>query len=248
MNRKTVYHGSMNAARFAAAISVLALLTAPARAADSKIVVELFTSQGCSSCPPADKLLGELAENSKYLALSFPVDYWDYLGWRDTLAKPANSKRQRGYSERGSHEVYTPQVVVNGVTQVVGSDRRAIENAASKPVKGKLVPVTLVKNGSSVDIEVGTGDNAPAVVWLLAISQTKPVAIGRGENHGRTVTYHNVVRSWRKLADWNGTPIKNSVALKDIGSGDTDMIAVLVQPGSMENPGPIRGAAALSLR
>lgn len=238
----------MNAARFAAAISVLALLTTSARAAENKVVVELFTSQGCSSCPPADKLLGELAENSKYLALSFPVDYWDYLGWRDTLANPANSKRQRGYSERGSHEVYTPQVVVNGVTQVIGSDRRAIENAASKPAKGKPVPVTLAKNGSSVEIDVGAGDNAPASVWLLAISQTKPIAIGRGENHGRTITYHNVVRNCRKIADWSGAALKRSIELKDIGSDDADMIAVLVQPGSVENPGPIRGAAALSLR
>jgi hypothetical protein len=238
----------MNAARFAAAISMLALLATPSRAADSKVVVELFTSQGCSSCPAADKLLGEFAQNSKYLALSFPVDYWDYLGWRDTLAKPANSKRQRGYSERGSHEVYTPQVVVNGVTQVVGSDRRAIENAALKAENGKTVPVTLVKNGSSIEVDVGTGDNAPATVWLLAVSQAKPVAIGRGENHGRTVTYHNVVRNCRKIADWNGSAVKRTVELKDIGSDDADMVAVLVQPGSMENPGPVRGAASLSLR
>src|SRR6202007_2433569 len=117
----------------------------------------------------------------------------------------------RGYSEHGSHEVYTPQVVVNGVMQVVGSDRRAIENAAAKAANEKSVPVTLVKNGASVSVEVGTGDNAPAAVWLLAVSQAKPIAIGRGENHGRTITYHNVVRSCRKLADWSGASLKRSV-------------------------------------
>jgi hypothetical protein len=232
-----------------AAIAVLAALAIPARAADGKVVIELFTSQGCSSCPPADKLLGELSENGKYLALSFPVDYWDYLGWRDTLADPANSQRQRGYSAaRGAHEVFTPQVVVNGVTSVVGSDRRAIENAALKAAGGKFVPVTLVKNGSSVDVEVGTGDSKPASVWLLAVSRTKPVSIGRGENHGRTVTYHNVVRNCRKIADWNGASLKRSIEIKDLGADDADMVAVLLQPGSMEKPGPIEGAAALSLR
>jgi hypothetical protein len=238
----------MDARVWIATTAMLAALATPVRAADSKVVVELFTSQGCSSCPAADKLLGELAENDKLVALSLPVDYWDYLGWRDTLAKPENSKRQRGYSERSSHEVYTPQVVVNGVATVVGSDRRAIEAAAATAAKGKSIPVTLAKNGSNIDVEVGAGDSAPATVWLLTVKQAKPVAIGRGENHGRTITYHNVVRGWHKIADWRGSPVKNSVALKDLGEEDADMVAVLVQPGTMEKPGPIEGAAALSLR
>jgi hypothetical protein len=237
----------MNAFRLAAAVSLLALVATPLRAADSKVVIELFTSQGCSSCPPADKLLGELAEDKKFIALSLPVDYWDYLGWHDTLAKAAYSKRQRGYSElRGGHEVFTPQVVVNGATQVVGSDRRAIESTAEKAAKDKSVPVTLVRSGSNIEVAVGPGDNAPAVVWLLAIAQAKRVAIGRGENHGKTITYHNVVRGWKKLCDFSGAPVKETVSLKDIDD-DADMIAVLVQPGSVEKPGPIKGAAALSL-
>jgi hypothetical protein len=239
----------MKAFRLAAAVSMLALVATPLRAADSKVVIELFTSQGCSSCPPADKLLGELAEDRKFVALSLPVDYWDYLGWQDTLAKAAYSKRQRGYSEmRGGHEVFTPQVVVNGLTQVVGSDRRAIEIAAEKAAKDKSVPVTLVKNGSNIEIGVGAGENAPAAVWVLAIAQAKRVAIGRGENRGKTITYHNVVRGWKKLCDFNGTPVKETISLKELGADDADMIAVLVQPGSVERPGPIKGAAMLSLR
>ena len=239
----------MNALRLMAAVSLLALAAGPARAADNKVVIELFTSQGCSSCPPADRLLGEFAENKKFVALSLPVDYWDYLGWHDTLAKAAYSQRQRGYSEsRGGHEVFTPQVIVNGVAQVVGSDRRAIESAAEKAANGNSVPITLVKNGSNVEVGVGAGDKTPATVWLLAVAQAKRVAIGRGENHGKTVTYHNVVRGWKKLCDFSGAPVKETVSLKDLGAEDADMIAVIVQPGSIERPGPIKGAAALSLR
>jgi hypothetical protein len=239
----------MNAFRLLVALSLLALTATPLCAAENKVVIELFTSQGRSSCPPADKLLGEFAQDKKFVALSLPVDYWDYLGWHDTLAKAAYSKRQRGYSEsRGGHEVFTPQVVVNGVTQVIGSDRRAIESAAEKAARQQAVPVTLVKNGSNVEIGVGSGDGAPAAVWLLAISQAKPVAIGRGENRGKTITYHNVVRGWKKLCDFTGAPVKETVSLKEIGADDADMVAVLVQPGSVERPGPIKGAAALSLR
>jgi hypothetical protein len=194
-------------------------------------------------------LLGELAGDEKFVALSLPVDYWDYLGWHDTLAKPAYSERQRGYSEqRGGHEVFTPQVVVNGVLQVVGSDRRAIEGAAEKAAQGKTVPVALLRNGSNVEIDVGAGDKTPAAVWLLAVAQAKPVAISRGENRGKTITYHNVVRGWKKLCDFSGSPVKRSVSLSELGADDADMIAVLVQPGSVEHPGPIRGAAALRLR
>jgi hypothetical protein len=231
-----------------AAVSLLALAASPVRAADGKVVIELFTSQGCSSCPAADKLLGELAQNKKFVALSLPVDYWDYLGWHDTLAKSAYSQRQRGYSEsRGGHEVFTPQVVVTGVTQVVGSDRRGIESAADEAAKNSSVPVTLVRNGSNIEVGVGAG-KAPAAVWLLAVAQAKRVAIGRGENHGKTITYHNVVRGWKKLCDFSGAPVKETVSLKELGAEDADMVAVLVQPGSVTRPGPIMGAAALSLR
>jgi hypothetical protein len=239
----------MTLARLPAAIAVFALLSTTALAGGQKVVVELFTSQGCSSCPPADRLLGELAGDDSLVALSLPVDYWDYLGWHDTLAKAAYSQRQRGYSEqRGSSEVFTPQIIVNGVTQVVGSDRSAIKSACTRAAsKVKPVAVTLKKNAGKVEVEVSGGSGTPAAVWLLSVAQEKPVMINRGENRGKTITYHNVVREFRKLADWNGAPVKQSIALNEIGD-DADMVAVLVQPGSVEKPGPIRGAAALSLR
>src|SRR4249919_2286908 len=107
---------------------VFGSMAAPA-SAEPRAVVELFTSQGCSSCPAADKLLGELAGDSSLIALSIPIDYWDYLGWKDTLASAGHSARQRAYARmRGDRQVYTPQIVVNGATHVLGSDRAAVEH------------------------------------------------------------------------------------------------------------------------
>jgi len=231
-----------------ALLSLLAALATPALAAESKAVVELFTSQGCSSCPAADRVLGQLAAEGRVIALSVPVDYWDYLGWKDTLAQQAHSMRQRGYAGgRGDRQVYTPQVIVNGSVQVIGSDRQAIE-AACKSAAKAAVPVTLTRNGDNIEVDVGAGQGAPASVWLLTVARAAPVAIGRGENHGRTVTYSNVVRSWRRVAEWTGSPIKSSVPLPELNAKDADAIVILVQPGSIENPGPVRGASMIELR
>jgi len=231
-----------------ALLSLLAALATPALAAESKAVVELFTSQGCSSCPAADRVLGQLAAEGRVIALSVPVDYWDYLGWKDTLAQHAHSMRQRGYAGgRGDRQVYTPQVIVNGSAQVIGSDRQAIE-AACKSAAKAAVPVTLTRNGDNIEVDVGAGQGAPASVWLLTVARATPVAIGRGENHGRTVTYSNVVRSWRRVGEWTGSPIKSSVPLPELNAKDADAIVILVQPGSIENPGPVRGASMLELR
>jgi hypothetical protein len=238
----------MVARKFSALLPLLALLAAPALAAEPKPVVELFTSQGCSSCPAADRVIGELAAEGRVIALSVPVDYWDYLGWKDTLAQHAHSLRQRGYAgARGDRQVYTPQVVVNGTTQVIGSDRAAIETACKSAAKA-TVPVTLTRNGDNVEFDIGAGQGAPASVWLLAVAHTTPVEIGRGENHGRTVTYSNVVRSWQRVAEWTGSPIKSSVPLPELNAKDADAIVILVQPGSIENPGPVRGASMIELR
>jgi hypothetical protein len=230
-----------------ALLSLLVAFATPAWAAESKPVVELFTSQGCSSCPAADRVLGELAAEGKVIALSIPVDYWDYLGWKDTLAQHANSMRQRGYAgARGDRQVYTPQVVVNGSAQVIGSDRQAIEAACK--ASAAALPVTLTRNGNNIEVDIGAGQGAPASVWLLTVTRAAPVAIGRGENRGRTVTYSNVVRSWQRVAEWTGTPVKSSVSLPELNARDADAIVVLVQAGSVENPGPIRGASILDLR
>lgn len=242
----------MNARNFTAAASMFAMLASTALAAEQNIVIELFTSQGCSSCPAADRVISELSHENRVIALSLPVDYWDYLGWRDTLAKPAHSRRQDGYKEAfGERSIYTPQAVINGTSQAVGSDRSAIESAA-KTIVGRTdktaVPVRVTKNGSTLDVDVGSGTGAPAAIWLLTVSKSTPVAIGRGENRGKTVTYTNVVRSWKRIGDWTGAALKNSIPIADVDTDESDAVVVLLQAGSIEKPAPIRGAAFLSLR
>jgi hypothetical protein len=204
--------------------------------AESKVVIELFTSQGCNSCPPADHLLSELAADERLLALSLPVDYWDYLGWRDTLALHSHSTRQKAYADsRGDRQVYTPQVVINGMAQAIGSDRNAIERSIARAeLKNRLaVPVALKRNETSVEVEI--------------ITRAVTVAINRGENGGKTITYHNVVRSWKRIGDWKGAVVRASVPITELADSDADAAVVLVQPGSAGDPGPIRGAAMLSL-
>jgi hypothetical protein len=241
--------------RFASAPVIAALLMATygiARA-EPRALLELFTSQGCSSCPAADKLLGELANDSSLVALSVPIDYWDYLGWKDTLADPAHSARQRAYSRvRGDRQVYTPQIVVNGAMHVLGSDRAAVERMIAQTDQKASVmslPVLLTVTGSnlSVTVKAKDGDHSGGEVWLCPLAKTVSVAIGRGENHGRTITYHNVVRRWVKLGDWAGTDSTWNVPMSDIKTGDIDAAAVMVQEGPHDKPGIILGAAFTTL-
>jgi hypothetical protein len=222
--------------------------SALANASEPRAVLELFTSQGCSSCPTADKLLGELAGDPSLVAVSVPIDYWDYLGWKDTLASPAHSARQRAYARvRGDRQVYTPQIVVNGSTHVLGSDRSAVERAITVTDRNAAimsVPVLMSVGGNYLNVKVAAGkEHVGGEVWLCPLAQSVPVEIGRGENHGRTVTYHNVVRRWLKLGDYTGTDAVWNVPIADILGDDIDGAAVLVQQGSHEKPGIILGAA-----
>src|SRR3954447_5332245 len=157
--------------------------------AEPKAVVELFTSQGCSSCPPADKVLGELAKDPSVIALSMPIDYWDYLGWKDTLADSRFSARQKAYSHmRGDRDVYTPQAIVNGAAHVIGSDRARIDGAikdTGKADRVMSVPVTMTLSGKQLTVSVAAGkDTMPAKgeIWLCSISKSVPIAISKGEN------------------------------------------------------------------
>jgi hypothetical protein len=232
------------------ACTAFLMMAADTDAAEPKAVVELFTSQGCSSCPPADRLMGELAHESSVLVLSLPVDYWDYLGWKDTLASPRYSARQRGYShERGDREVYTPQAVVNGSIQVLGSDKSAIARAiAQSSGKAMTVQVSLRSRGDAIDVSLPDADAAPrAEVWACGIARAIAVAIARGENSGRTITYHNVGRRWVKLGDWNGKAAHFTLPIGDINEG-ADLAAILVQAGTADKPGPMLGAAVTELR
>jgi hypothetical protein len=219
-----------------------------AHAGEPRALIELFTSQGCSSCPAADKLLGDLAADSSLVALSIPIDYWDYLGWKDTLANPAHSARQRAYARvRGDRQVYTPQIVVNGLTHVLGSDRPAVDRAITVTDRNPAVmsaPVALAVGGNTIGVKVGAAkDHVGGEVWLCALTRAVQVDIGHGENHGRTVTYHNVVRHWLKLGDFAGSDATWDVPLAEILGNDVDAAAVLVQQGSYEKPGTILGAA-----
>jgi hypothetical protein len=232
---------------------------AMARAAEPRAMLELFTSQGCSSCPAADKLLGELAGDPSLVALSVPIDYWDYLGWKDTLASPAHSARQRAYAHvRGDRQVYTPQIVVNGSTHALGSDRGAVDHAIAQTDQksgAMSLPVTLSIGGAdvaaqSLNIQVESAENEHAAgeVWLCPLAKAVQVEIGRGENRGRTITYHNVVRGWVKVGDWSGTKSAWHVPMSQLAADGIDAAAVMVQEGSHDKPGIILGAAYLSLK
>jgi len=214
-----------------------------------RALLELFTSQGCSSCPPADKLLGELAKDPSVVALSLPINIWDYLGWKDTLALPVHSARQRAYAElRGDRQVYTPQVVVNGSMHVLGSDRAAIERVIAQTDRNPAImslPVLVSAAGEdlTVTVKAAPGAQAGGEVWLCPLATAIAVVIGRGENRGRTVTYHNVVRGWRKLGNFTGTDSTWNVPLSKIENGGIDAAAVMVQEGTHDKPGIVLGAA-----
>ena len=244
------YHSPFS--RWSGALGVCAIVAIirPAHA-DPRAVIELFTSQGCSSCPPADRILGELAKDPSVIALSMPIDYWDYLGWKDTLADSRFSARQKAYSQvRGDREVYTPQVVVNGSAHVIGSDRAGIESAidVTKKTDGVMsVPVTMTQSGKEISVSVAASGKASAAmhgeVWICSISTAVPISIGRGENTGREVTYHNVVRNLLKVGDWDGTSGSWTVPLENISRVGVDAAVVYVQDGDRDKPGVMLGAA-----
>jgi hypothetical protein len=224
-----------------------AILCGPARA-QTRAVVELFTSQGCSSCPPADALLGDLAHDPSLVAISLPIDYWDYLGWKDTLAEPRHTARQKAYAHaRGDGQVYTPQVVVNGSVHVLGSDKAAIEHAIVKTRKNGAMavdPVTLSVADGRIELALPHADTAAsAEAWLCGLMKTATIAIGRGENKGRTITYHNVARRWIRLGEWTGQYKTWSVAKEALAGDGINEAAVLLQSGTADKPRTILAAA-----
>ncbi|HKS20230.1 MAG TPA: DUF1223 domain-containing protein [Bradyrhizobium sp.] len=246
-------HSSIS--RWSGALGVCAIVAVIRPAyAEPRAVVELFTSQGCSSCPPADRIIGELAKDPNVIALSLPIDYWDYLGWKDTLADSRFSARQKAYSHmRGDRDVYTPQVIVNGSVHVIGSDRARIEGAISDTRKADgvmSVPVTMTVSGKQLIVSVAEskGPVAHGEVWICSVSKAVPISIGRGENRGREVTYHNVVRSLLKVGDWDGSSGSWTVPLENISRDGVDAAVVFVQDGNRDQPGPMLGAAFTPLR
>lgn len=226
--------------------AVCALGVAPA-SAKRQVVVELFTSQGCSSCPPADALLAKLADRKDLIALSLPVTYWDMLGWKDTLASEENTRRQKAYAQamnRGG--IYTPQIVVDGVSDVIGSREAQVEAAvAARGADMREVPVTLSATPEALHISVGAGaerNGTDATVWLFRILGHASVHVGAGENQGRNLTYRNVVRDIRAIGLWKGQPLSLDIPRNDAAGTAHNAVAVVVQVGGY---GRIIGAAWL---
>jgi len=207
-------------------------------------VVELFTSEGCSSCPPAEAYVGELAQRRDVLALTFHVDYWDDLGWRDRFSLPEATQRQRAYAKSlRISSVYTPQVVIDGTSDFVGSDRASIGRALTDGRNGVAVALSL-RNGE-VLIDLETQKNVPASdVVIVAYQRAAVSPIGRGENAGRTIKEFNIVRDFRTLGRWDGQKRQYRSRLDALPPDATD-VAVLVQPLGQA---PIIGAASIALR
>lgn len=216
----------------------------------AKAVIELYTSQGCSSCPPADKLVGKLAERSDVIALTFPVDYWDYLGWKDTLASPAYSARQRAYAKaRGDGQVYTPQVVIGGSSHEVGSHASAIKSAISRSrekLKKAHVELTMHTEGDTLIITAGAAPEGvrikPATIWLALVKKSQAVKITRGENRGRTITYHRVVRDMTPIGHWKGKKVQIKLPKHHLQNTDADGCTVLLQ---QDTAGPVLAAVEM---
>jgi len=216
-------------------VAVAFLISAPAWAETRPIVVELFTSQGCSSCPPADALLGELAQNPSLIALGFHVDYWDRLGWKDPLSAPGSTARQHDYARQfGNNEVYTPQMVVDGTRAVVGSNRAAVASAIATAQPEAAASVRFAEDGRSVEIGAGAGHGR---VLLVSFALRRTNAVERGENAGSMAVDIHGVTGVRALGDWNGTAARFDVMAPSPNAG----VAVLVQA----DDGKILGAGAI---
>lgn len=231
-----------------AAVIAAVLVSAPALAGSDKVVVELFTSQGCSSCPPADRLLGELAARDDVIALSFHVDYWNYLGWDDPFSSVISTNRQRAYRAAfGLRYVYTPQIVVGGVAQEVGSHRGKVLRAIERLRGGRQIKVDIShpdKKTAIVNVGAGAAPAGPATVWLFAYDKSHSTEIRRGENSGVRLVNTNVVRETRKIGEWNGRNLKITLPIAMMGIDKQDGCAIVVQS---TDGGQIYGAADFPL-
>lgn len=237
--------------RLAALTLAAALAWTPAAGGDQQPagVLELFTSQGCNSCPPADALLAELATEGDVVALAYHVDYWDYLGWRDTLATRENTRHQRDYAKRfGTSSVFTPQAVINGRTQVNGAKREAVFGAIEKD-GGLPVDVAIRRSGDRIVIETGAAAGLAGSANLVIVYFQPPMQVTatRGENSGRTIAYWNAVTERQVAGVWDGTAARFEFPAKEIAKKATGGYAVLLQQTTPEGlPGPIIGAAISS--
>lgn len=211
------------------------------------VILELYTSQGCSSCPPADEYLRQLVSRDNVVPLSFHVNYWDYIGWPDPFAKDEHTQRQRAYSRHFNlRYVYTPQMVVQGAFQVTGSNRGDVDKAISQAKELPQIPVnaTLTAAGK-LDIAIGgVQTHERARVWGIAYDKGHTTEILRGENRGRTITYANVVRQLVDLGRWDGPERTFTVNANQFNWVEQDGIVIIVQT---ERDGRIVGTAHVPL-
>jgi len=225
-------------------IAAAAVLAAQAAEAQQRpAVVELFTSQGCSSCPPADALLGELVQRRDIIGLAYHVDYWDGIGWKDRYALPDSTARQAGYKRRlALRSLYTPQMVIDGRVDVVGSDRAQVLRLLGS--RRAVVTPRVAKDGGTVVVELPqAAAHQPTDIVAVAYLRQAETAIARGENAGRRLREFNLVRGWRVLGQWSGEALVLVMPINELPS-DADAVAVLVQEADQ---GAILGAAAMDL-
>ena len=228
-------------------IPLVVMLLAGPRAALAQeegklVVVELFTSQGCMACPPADEFAAELDARGIVLPLSLHVDYWDYLGWRDVFASPAHTARQKAYAyANGERSIYTPQMVVHGVDAAMGHDRAKIEESIGHAANSeRVVRLTAVAEGDAILVRIEPLQPGLAgVVHVVHFAPKRKQVIRAGENQGRTLTYTNVVLDWMTVAQWMGEPADFQMPL---GPHSQD-IAVILQSSDL---GPVLAAARVA--
>jgi len=217
--------------------------------ASHQTVVELFTSQGCSSCPAADLVLKSLLDRPDIITLSYSVDYWDYLGWRDTFGQAEHSKRQRDYARsRGDMAVYTPQAVVNGMSHMNGAHKSLIEKEIVRTdglLADQSIALSATKKKQAIEVTFegkSIAHDKPYVLWMLRVKAAATVKVKRGENHGRDLTYHNIVLGAQKVAsvDLTKESIKIKYPKKALKSDEHHVFLLQVGP-----TGPIVGATKL---
>lgn len=211
---------------------------------DPRVVLELFTSQGCPNSPRADALLAELAEREDVIALAYHVDYWDYIGWRDTFGDTSFTDRQRDYSAaRGASGLYTPQFIINGTAEAAGTDRVAVSAALGESELS--VDIELTEDDGVLTIAIPANRTAPAAtVWLVPFIDRAQVDIGAGENAGQRLSYMHAVTDRRVLAAWEpGEGASLKLPMPDLLQGASNGFAIVLQADTGGYPGPILGAA-----
>ena len=216
-----------------------------------KAVVEVFTSQGCYSCPPADKIIGDFAKTNEILAIGRHVTYWDYLGWKDTFGLEANTKHQYAYARSlRERQVYTPQAVVNGQTHTVGSNKGKILSEIDKlssRSKGMVVPINVAIDSKNMNIKIADKGKAKgATLYVFSMKCHETVDIPRGENAGKKLTYHHILRKVHALAMVKKGGIDLQYPLSELKQDGNDCHALVLQTLDRQgNPSKIVGAAVV---